>query len=76
MLGHRRIPALLGPVADEGADQKQHRHRREDRPALPRVPHHLAEHVRQSRAEDKDQQHLDQVRQAASDFRTDARSSR
>ena len=58
---HHRISALLGPIADENAGKEHHGHGSKDRPALARVPHHLAEHVGQTGPQREDQQHLEQV---------------
>ena len=45
---HRRA-LLLVVVGDEHAGEPQEGHRGEQRPALPRIPHHLAERVSQAR---------------------------
>ena len=60
--GYRWIPSLFGPIADKSAGEEHDTHRRKERPTLPRVTHHLPEHVRQSGSKAEDQQHLDQVR--------------
>src|SRR5262249_46280240 len=60
-LGHW-ISAVLSPVADESASEKEVRHRCKDRPTLACIPYHLAERIRESRAENEDQSHLQQIR--------------
>ena len=55
--------ALLEVVRDHHAAEPQDRHGGEQRPALPRVPHHLAEGVSQSAGDQEDQEHLEQVRE-------------
>ena len=57
-----RVAALLGDRRDDGPDQEQERHRREDGPAVPDRAGHPAERVRQARADREDQDDLEEVR--------------
>ena len=57
------VAVRLGPVADRDAGDEQHAHHGEDRPALPLVADHAAEHVGQRRADREDREHLHEVRQ-------------
>ena len=72
----QRVAVLLGDRGDGDADQEEHAHRGEDRPALLRVPDHLAEGVGQPGGDREDEQHLDEVGEAASGSRTGGRSWR
>ena len=57
------IAALLGPIADEYAGKEHHGHRRENRPALPRVLYRFSKRVSQAGSQREDQHHLHQIRQ-------------
>ncbi len=57
------IAALFGATGHGKQRDEDDRHRRQHRPALPRVAHHLAEGVAQRGRDQQDRQHLDEVRQ-------------
>ena len=59
--GQERIAVLLGDGCDRHAHREQNRHHRQDRPALLRVPDHLAEGVGQPGRDQEDQDHLQEV---------------
>ena len=61
--GELRIAVLLSPDCGRGAGQKQNRHHGEQRPSLAAIADHLAEGVRQGRADREDREHLEQIRQ-------------
>ena len=56
---------LLGHVDDDHADDEEDEHRREDRPALALAADHAPVGVGEAGRDDQDQQHLDEVGQAA-----------
>ena len=59
----RRGAVGFGPIGDGDAGNKQHAHDGEDRPALPLIADHAAEHVGQRRADREDRQHLHEIGQ-------------
>jgi hypothetical protein len=64
MIGREgRVAECLRPIDRDDAEQQQHGHRAEDRPALALVPDHAAEDVGQSGGDADQQQRLHQVRQ-------------
>ena len=48
-------PRLLDAVSDDDAGEEEQRHRREERPAVPRVAHHPAERVGEAARDREDQ---------------------
>ena len=56
---------LLGHVDDGDADDEEDEHRREDRPALALAADHAPVGVGEAGRDDQDQQHLEEVGQAA-----------
>jgi hypothetical protein len=58
---HQRIAGSFRPVGDADADQEQHEHAGEDRPALPLIADHAAEDVGERCTDREDRHHLDQV---------------
>ena len=59
----RRIARLLGRDRADRQRHEDHQHRRQDRPALPRVADHHAERVAQRRRDQQDRQHFQEVGQ-------------
>ena len=59
---HQRRRSGLRPIGERGAGEEQQGHRREDRPALPRIADRLTEGPCQPAADGEDRQHLDKVR--------------
>jgi hypothetical protein len=59
------ISGRLRTVSHKHARQEQHAHGGEERPALPRVLHHFAEGVSQPGGNDKDVEHLQEVRKGS-----------
>ena len=60
-----RGAVLLGDVDDDDAGDEEHRTSREDRPALPLAADHAPVGVGEAGRDDQDQQHLDEVGEAA-----------
>ena len=60
-LTQQRVTALLNWQHHKNTSQEQHRHGRPEGPALAGIANHLAEHVRQGRADREDRQHLQHV---------------
>ena len=59
--GERGVALRLRPVGDGDAREEEHAIAREERPALPRVPHHPPVGVGQGRGDGEDEQHLEEV---------------
>ena len=55
------VARRLLPIGDAGADEEQHHHHCQDRPALTGVAHGLAEAPGEADADHEDRQHLDEV---------------
>ena len=57
------MPACSRQIANNAKRHEDHEHRRQHRPALPRVADHLAERVAQGGGDHEDRQHFQEVRE-------------